>query len=139
MWRRMRVIPFDVVIPENERDPELSDKLRAEWPGILAWAVRGCREWQRDGLKTPEVVLEATSSYRKRADHVQRFLRECVIQEEHAETASSIVYQAHTDWCATNHERPLSTAQFKKQLEDRGFQHARVKSGSVWRHLRLRR
>ena len=63
---------FDVVIPENERDPELSDKLRAEWPGILAWAVHGCLEWQRDGLKTPDVVLEATSSYRKRADHVLR-------------------------------------------------------------------
>lgn len=139
LWRRIRVIPFDVVIPDDEVDPDLSEKLRAEWPGILAWAVHGCLQWQRDGLKTPDVVLAATSSYRKRADHVLRFLRECVFQEEHADTASGLVHQAYTDWCATNHERPLSTAQFKRQLEDGGFEHARVKSGSVWRHIRLRR
>jgi putative DNA primase/helicase len=139
LWRRIRVIPFDVIIPDEERDPKLPEKLRAELPGILAWAVRGCLRWQRDGLKTPDVVDAATSSYRKRADHLRRFLRECVIQEEHAETASSPVYQAYTDWCALNHERPLSTAQFKRQLEDLGYEHARVKSGSVWRRIRLRR
>ena len=139
LWRRIRVIPFDVVIPETERDPDLPDKLRAEWPGILAWAVRGCIEWQQSGLQTPDLVLAATSSYRKRADHVLRFLRECVFQEEHSETAASLVCRAYVDWCAENHERSLSTAQFKKQLEDQGYQHARVKSGSVWRQIRLRR
>src|SRR5205823_14271838 len=137
LWRRIRVIPFNVVIPDTERDPDLPAKLRDEWPGILAWAVRGCLDWQRDGLKTPDVVLEATSSYRKRADHLLRFLRECIIQEEHAETASGFVYQAYAGWCATNHERPLSIAQFKRQLEDLGYEHARVKSGSVWRNIRL--
>jgi putative DNA primase/helicase len=96
-------------------------------------------QWQRIGLSTPDVVLAATGSYRKRADHLRRFLRECVIQEEHAETKSSLVYQAYTDWCESNHERPLSMAQFKRQLEDLGFEHARVQSGSVWRQIRLRR
>ena len=139
LWRRMRVIPFDVVIPDNEVDPELPNKLRSEWPGILAWAMHGCLKWQRDGLHTPEIVETATSSYRKRADHVQRFLRECTIQEEHAETAARIVFQAYTDWCTENHERPLSTARFKRQLEDAGYEHARVKAGSVWRQIRLRR
>lgn len=139
LWRRIRVIPFDVAIPDRERDPDLPNKLRAEFPGILAWAVRGCLQWQRIGLSTPDVVLAATSSYRKRADHLRRFLRECVIQEEHADTKSSLVYQAYTDWCESNHERPLTMAQFKRQLEDLGFQHARVQSGSVWRQIRLRR
>jgi putative DNA primase/helicase len=139
LWRRIRVIPFDVVIPAHEVDPDLPAKLRAEWPGILAWAVRGCLAWQRDGLNVPDSVLAATSSYRKRADHLRRCLRESIIQEEHAETASSLVYNVYTDWCAANHERPLSMAQFKRQLEDLGYEHARVKSGSVWRHIRLRR
>ena len=61
------------------------------------------------------------------------------MQEEHAETASSLVYRAYIGWCADNHERPLSTAKFKSQLEDLGYEHARVKSGSVWRNIRLRR
>lgn len=139
MWRRIRVIPFDVVIPATLRDPNLPDKLKAEYPGILAWAVRGCLLWQRFGLGTPDVVMAATTSYRKRADHVVRFIRECIIQEERAETASSTVYQAYRTWCDANHERPLSTAQLKRELEDRGYQHLRTKAGSVWRHVRLRR
>ena len=47
-WRRVRVIPLDITIPSGERDPKLPEKLRAEWPGILAWAVRGCRKWQAE-------------------------------------------------------------------------------------------
>jgi hypothetical protein len=51
-WRRVRVIPLDITIPSGERDPDLPNKLRAEWPGILAWVVRGCRKWQVEGLST---------------------------------------------------------------------------------------
>jgi putative DNA primase/helicase len=128
-----------VVIPEEERDLDLPAKLRAEWPGILAWAVRGCLAWQQNGLRMPPAVLEATTSYRKRADHLSQFLRDGMIQEEGAETGSSIIYRAYLDWCATARERPLGLREFKRQLEDRGYEHARTKAGSVWRDLRLRR
>ena len=53
-WRRMHVIPLNIKIPSSERDPNLSSKLRAEWPGILAWAVRGCLKWQRNRLVQPK-------------------------------------------------------------------------------------
>ena len=55
-WRRVRVIPLTIKIPEAERDPDLPNKLRAEWPGILAWAVRGCLKWQGEGLAQPDAV-----------------------------------------------------------------------------------
>lgn len=42
IWRRVKLIPFDVTIPEEERDPRLVEKLREEYPGILNWAVQGC-------------------------------------------------------------------------------------------------
>ena len=48
-WRRVHVIPFEVIIPKDERDEGLIEKLKAEAPGILAWAVRGCLAWQRGG------------------------------------------------------------------------------------------
>ena len=67
-------------------------------------------------------------AYRKRADHLKAFIRDSVIQEDRAETASSHAYQAYTDWCATYHEPPLGTAQPKCQLEDLGHEHARTKS-----------
>ena len=55
-WRRVRVIPLDITIPSGERDPKLSEKLRAEWPGILAWMIEGCIEWKREGLAVPTAV-----------------------------------------------------------------------------------
>jgi putative DNA primase/helicase len=51
--RRLNRIPFIVTIPEGGRDLLLPDKLRAEWPAILAWAIEGCLEWQRIGLALP--------------------------------------------------------------------------------------
>ncbi|PLS83054.1 MAG: hypothetical protein CYG60_22800, partial [Actinobacteria bacterium] len=62
IWRRVKLIPFDVTIPEEEQDPRLPEKLQAELPGILAWAVRGCLDWQRDGLAEPEEVKAATEA-----------------------------------------------------------------------------
>ena len=58
--RRMNLIPFAVRIPPEERDPDLPEKLRMEWPGILKWAIAGCLEWQRIGLSPPAAVTEAT-------------------------------------------------------------------------------
>jgi putative DNA primase/helicase len=64
LWRRVRVIPFEVEIPKEEQDPSLPSRLRAEWPGILAWAVRGCLKWQREGLDEPNAVSQATGRWR---------------------------------------------------------------------------
>jgi putative DNA primase/helicase len=63
MRRRFQVIPFRVTIPKEERDKDLSEKLKREWPGILAWAIAGCMAWQRDGLNPPASVVGATTAY----------------------------------------------------------------------------
>ena len=54
--RRFNLLPFTVTISKDERDPELAEKLKGEWPGILAWAIEGCLEWQRIGLCPPNAV-----------------------------------------------------------------------------------
>ena len=61
--RRFHLIPFAVTIPPEERDAVLAEKLKAEWPGILAWLIEGCLEWQTEGLRPPQAVLEATEAY----------------------------------------------------------------------------
>lgn len=61
--RRLHLIPFTITIPAGERDPKLNDKLKAEWPGILAWMIEGCLEWQQCGLAPPAAVTDATAAY----------------------------------------------------------------------------
>lgn len=69
LWRRIVQVPFTVVIPEPERDPELKRALRtdpAEQTAILAWLVQGCLEWQRRGLDVPsESATTPTSTAAK--------------------------------------------------------------------------
>src|SRR5271165_634693 len=61
--RRLNLIPFAVTIPPDERDPELTEKLKAEWPCILDWIIDGCLEWQTTGLNPPRIVVDATKRY----------------------------------------------------------------------------
>ena len=65
IWRRIRLIPFEVEIAEEKQDAKLLDKLLEEGEEILAWAIRGCLDWQNDGLGLPVAVKEASQAYRE--------------------------------------------------------------------------
>jgi P4 family phage/plasmid primase-like protien len=82
LWRRIRVIPFDVTFKGKEVDRNLHQKLRAELPGILAWCVRGCLAWQRHGLGRPDMVITATETYRTEMDVVGQFLADASVGRE---------------------------------------------------------
>jgi putative DNA primase/helicase len=88
-WRRVRVVPFEVKIPDSEKDLELPAKLRVEFPGILAWAVRGCMEWQAGGLIEPQSVKQASGRWLGAADHLKRFVAESLISDPTNRLASS--------------------------------------------------
>jgi putative DNA primase/helicase len=77
IWRRPKLVPFKVTIPQHEWDTTLPDKLKAEWPGILAWAMQGCLDWQQNGLGIPEEVNQATQEYRADMDMLGQFLMGC--------------------------------------------------------------
>ena len=74
--RRFHLIPFKVTIPEAEMDLALGEKLKKEWPGILAWAVKGCLGWQAMGLKPSASVLQATADYLEAEDSCALWLEE---------------------------------------------------------------
>ena len=76
--RRFHLMPFTVTIPPEERDRELADKLKAEWPGILAWMIEGCLEWQQHGLAPPEAVTDATAAYLEAQDAIAAWIDECM-------------------------------------------------------------
>jgi putative DNA primase/helicase len=139
IWDRLRLIPFKVRF--DKPDKSLSAKLEAELPGILAWMVEGCREWQQYGLQEPDVVKQATESYRSESDLMGQFIKDCCEECERHVTASHLIYQAFMDWSGTK-PAPLSRVEFGVALGERGFDDGRLSSGpdkgkKCWRGIGL--
>lgn len=138
IWRRIRLIPFDVTIPESERDRRLPERLRAELPGILAWAVQGCLEWQRVGLAEPQAVSEATDGYQSEMDILGAFLEETCCLLSSAQVKFNTLYDHYTAWCDRNREHVVSAKMFSNRLAERGYKTHRKKDGAWLLGLGLR-
>jgi putative DNA primase/helicase len=129
IWRRIKTVPFMITIPESERDKTLPEKLLAELPGILNWAIQGFLEWKRKGLGTPNEVIEATNEYRHDEDSLGDFLEECCLRDDNTRQQMKEVYKAYSDWCDQNGERPMTKGNLSKELKQRGFQSKRSTGG----------
>lgn len=125
IWRRVILMPFNVQIPEHEQDPELPAKLRAELPGILAWAVKGWQMYQSEGLTPPAAAKQATESYRAESDLLGQFLAECTVQGAGLRAVSG---ELLTDY-GTYTGQTLSTVKFARLLQERGFTKTRGTEG----------
>jgi putative DNA primase/helicase len=121
IWRRIRLVPFTVIIPEPEQDKRLAEKLRAELPGILAWAVRGCQAWQGEGLQAPAIVSQATQSYREEQDLLAAFLEECCLVGELYRVTASDLYDAYKKWAVEAGEISKSQRYFSQAMAERGY------------------
>lgn len=129
IWRRIRLIPFEVQIPEDQIDRVLPEKLRAEAAGILAWAVRGCAAWQESGLGCPSEVLDATATYRNEQDPLADFLAtRCMIGPGY-EIEAGRLFAAYEAWCSAEGEKPLPRRTFGTRLTERGVNPGRKPSG----------
>jgi putative DNA primase/helicase len=140
IWRRIRLIPFDVKIPREKRDPHLKEKLCEELPAVLAWAVQGCLEWQRYGLEPPAEVVAATEGYRAEEDVFGRFLVDrCDLDEGYSVRASDL-RGSLLSWCEDNGEnpKPWSARRIASELETRGHTRHRRSDASWWNGLALR-
>ncbi len=122
IWRRIRLIPFNVAIPEDQQDRHLSQKLLDELPGILNWALEGCLAWQSQGLTAPEEVKAATASYRSEEDVIGRFVDQNCNVSPDAMVPASELYRDYVAWCKDNDEKAKSQTAFGRLLTQRGFQ-----------------
>ncbi len=132
IWRRIRLIPFTVTIPEPEQDKDLPLKLQEELPGILAWAVEGCKKWQEMGLADPREVVAATDKYKAQMDILGEFIQERCILADTAQATSSALYKEYVAWCEDNSERPLAHKTFSMRLEEKGFERTRTSRARGW-------
>lgn len=122
IWRRIRLIPFGITIPEAEQDGDLGDKLAAERAGILQWAIEGCLAWQKDGLQTPGPVRAATANYRADMDRVGQWIEERCIVTAAAKVQATFAYQDYRKWIDERGEYALTLTAFGNNLTDRGIQ-----------------
>lgn len=121
IWDRIRLVPFTVAIPAEERDKGLAAALYAELPGILAWAVGGAVLWHQRGLGDAEPVRDATESYRKESDTLGSFLEDRCELSPLWEEPASVLYAAYVSWCSTGGEYQNTQTWFGRALTERGI------------------
>jgi putative DNA primase/helicase len=136
IWRRLRLVPFlrrfwreekhESGPPDLKADPHLTEKLKAEYPGILAWLVAGCLEWQASGLSIPPEVQEATQRYREHEDKLAGFIAACCELQPDATASVAAVLDAY---CEHTGENEMSNEKLSRLLTDRGFVKRRATAG----------
>lgn len=133
IWERLLLIPFNMRFVENpkngferKRDTQLKIKLADEQSGILAWLVRGCLDWQQNGLNAPPVVKAATNEYKTGEDELQRFIDEMCVINENASVGATALHQAYKTFGAT-----CSQTLFGRDMAKHGYEKTRNTSGRM--------
>lgn len=138
IWRRVRLIPFEATFEGASDDKDMETKLKKELPQILGWAVKGCLEWQKEGLEPPDEVKEATKEYREEMDIVESFCKECVEKDRSSRERASDVFRAYKDWATTGNEWCMSQSKFGVEMGKK-FQKTSLSGYIYYVGVRLRR
>lgn len=144
IWRRIRLVPFTQRIPEEKQDLQLPDKLRAELPGILNWALEGLRQWmqassggKRRGLPHCAAVDSATAEYRGEQDRLKQFLDDCTEAAPSYTIQAGVLYQVYRKWCEENGERyPLTGTKFGREMV-KSLQRTKTRANFAYQDVRL--
>jgi putative DNA primase/helicase len=143
IWRRVKLIPFTVTIPKSEQDKKLNLKLRQDYPAILAWAVKGCLEWQQNGLSEPMEVANAVDQYKQEQDILGDFIKtRCYLSPQDADCCISNkeFYDGYITWCKDNSMEPVTARTFTKRVKEKEFVKRFESHGQIkWRFIRLLR
>jgi putative DNA primase/helicase len=138
IWRRLRLVPFTVTIPDGDKDPHLAAKLAVELPGILNWAIAGCLRWQRDGLRVPQCVKAATDAYRAAEDVIGQFLADSTERRTESRAGRTELYKSYQRWAeGEGIKHPLTARRFNRQVEERGFRWVKSNGIQIWEGMAI--
>lgn len=117
IWRRLRLIPFDLTIPEKERDSSVKNRLQTtERAAILAWMMEGCLLWQKEGLGEPEAVKRLTADEQGDSDPLKFFLEDRCILKPEATVRNPDIWAEYMAWTKENRIKPLGRKTFAQLL-----------------------
>lgn len=137
MWRRIRLIPFDVSIPGAEQDERLPEKLETDLAAVLAWCVEGYRKYCENGLDAPDAVQARTDEYRTESDAIGRFLAERTMTSEFGTVRSGDLFSAWSAWCAANGETVGNYVSFARAMGRHGYATEPNNGRKIYRGLLL--
>ena len=136
-------MPFDVIVPEDQKDKRLAEKLVAEMPGILAWAVKGFRDWREQGLgDLPKALVVANAEYRQNSDILGMWLEDRCILDTSPQSSlfatSTELYKSYEGWALDMGHRPMSNTSLGNKLRERGLTQSKERGDRGWRGIKLR-
>lgn len=148
-WERIKLLSFTesfVSDPnpadphQHKKDPTLGNYIdKNELPGVLNWLIRGCLEWRKSGMQTPDSVKNATKQYREDEDTLGRFIADRCIEDAKEKVGRQVLFDEYVDWCEKNKDKGMGSKTFYDKIEDRGFQRPkRSGAGSVFKGLRVK-
>lgn len=140
--RRVQVVPWTIIIPDEEQDLRLKDKLKEEADGILNRMVSGALRYLTEGLFLPEAVKEATREYQQENDLLGRFLDLCVARvkgETIGATPFHRVFAAWQTWAGqlAQSGKPWSAKYLNTQMKRKSFKIAKS-SNMQWQDVAVR-
>ena len=140
IWRRIKMIPFTVTIPPEQRDKKLTEKLIAENSGILNWLIQGYAMWKKEGLEEPEAVRQANEEYRMDMDAVGTFVNDCLEIDVSLKWRlhTKLLYETYVKWCNKNNERVMSQKWLGLRMSEKGFKRMATNGQRVWLGLVIR-
>ena len=131
IWRRLRLVPWRLSVPEEQRDRDLPRKLSASGEAVLRWAIDGCRAYLAAGrLPACHCIDSGTRAYRMEQDMVGAWLADTYavdtwradISRSSNWTPTSLVLESSKRWCEANHARPWAANVLGQELQQRGCQ-----------------
>ncbi len=139
IWRRIRLLPYNYVVPDAEKDLAYKEKmLKADAPYILHWLVEGCREWYADGYGIFETTEAATKEYRMQEDVIGSFIDECCDMAQGYSIPAHKLRAAYEKWAQENGEDVFSGRAWREALEEHGFTRAHGRNGKTWYGITLK-
>ena len=136
--RRIVLIPFDHVVPKEDRDPNLEEKLKAEASGIVNWLLLGARSYFKGKIIVPQKVSEATNQYLDDNDSVRSFVNDRTQKDPVASISIPDLYEAYVEYSIDESIQPELQGKFGKILKQIGFDQTKTNSARVWKGLRLK-
>ncbi|MBT3368396.1 MAG: hypothetical protein HN416_14685 [Nitrospina sp.] len=137
IWRRVIVVPFDFSIPAEEMDKDLPIKLQGELPGILNWALAGCREWQNQGLAVPAELTAIRDRYRKDSDAVGEFMEDKCKFGPEKRVPLGLLYCAYLEWADEACQEATGKKTFGALMKQRGYRQRKSDRTRYWDGIAL--